>query len=158
MIPKLRRGLLILILIAALCIGTAAALGGPTLLMDEPPELTVASGGAQVTALRGGYSWRSAIACGVHPLDCRDITPVLPMGEDAMAALSFAVPPDEVTVSRWEGWSRSETLPVPQAVSLTDGKVPLEAGGVYLVSAEWRGAGRAEYVFTVEQEGQLVLP
>lgn len=149
---KLQRALMIFVLIAALCIGTAAALGGPTLLMDEPPELTVSSGGGQAKALRGGYSWRDAIACGVHPLDCRDIVPTLPMGEDGTAALSFAVPPDRVNVSRWDSsdWGRTNPAPVPRPVEVEDGRLTLEAGGVYLVGAQWDTAGRAEYIFAVE--------
>ena len=81
--------------------------------IKEPPELVVICGEEQVAALRGTYSWKyknedetftGIEADSVHPLDCKELMPDLPLDSsiDVLKAhLKFAIEPDEIEARYW---------------------------------------------------------
>lgn len=159
-------------------------LSEPETTLLEPPVLTVTAGAASIKATRGTTSWNydagGGTWCGIesdsiHPLDdaSRDFLPQL-LYEDSTAALTFAVEPQDVTLTAWHAahWgnidAEGQTLPVE------DGRFSLAPGpGIYEVTARWSGAdtynGTASYAFyaapteeapllTVESGGSAVVP
>lgn len=142
--------ILLLSLSAALCLlsacGAQPEAPEPMEFPEAPPELTVTAGEASCTALRGGWSWNyqledgsysGAIADSVHPLEAREITPVLETSEPE-AALTFALEPDAVAARRWpeEAWGDADAP--GEDVSLDGDTLPLRPGGwLYQVSASW---------------------
>lgn len=136
--------------------------------LTEPPSLMVVCGDESIEAIGGNYSWNvdngdgtasSVIACGAHPLDGRDYTPVLEVEGDGSVLLQFGPQPTSITVQCWseEYWgdtsAASQEVPVealaedPEALVIS----LMEGGYIYEVSATWDGAdgsgGTASYVF-----------
>lgn len=158
--------ILLLSLSAALCLlsacGAQPEAPEPMEFPEVPPELTVTAREASCTALRGGWSWNyqledgsysGAIADSVHPLEAREITPVLETSEPE-AALTFALEPDAVAARRWpeEAWGDADAP--GEDVSLEGDTLPLRPGGwLYQVSASWDRmpgfAGDCQYSFFV---------
>ena len=138
-------------------------------LSDSPPTLTVTCGDFSIEALKGGYHWMSyedgemgsaVIADCAHPLQCKDITPVLIAHGGGNATLTFgeAPYPDKLTVVRYDGdaWdnmeARSEAVDVMTSLPP---EIKLAASpSIYVVSAEWTAegdyGGHAEYSFYAE--------
>lgn len=151
------RQLCSLLLAAVLLTGCAPAAGEP---LTEPPALTVSAGGASVEALRGTYtwnydngdgSWTGVTADSLHPLDEQALawTPVLET-DAAEAVLAFGADPAAVDVRCWSDDCRGDTDAESRAVSVDGRTIPLEAGCIYEVHAEWteaRYGGDAYYAF-----------
>ena len=84
-------------------------------ISEEPPALTVVSDQTACGALLGAYSWQknngdgtvtATEADSAHPLDCRDLLPLLETTEGT-ATLRFSWEPDAVSVRCWsdEHWA-----------------------------------------------------
>ena len=158
--------ILLLSLSAALCLlsacGAQPEAPEPMEFPEVPPELTVTAGEASCTALRGGWSWNyqledgsysGAIADSVHPLEAREITPVLEIPEPE-AALTFALEPDAVAARCWPEEAWGDANAPGEDVSLDGDTLPLRPGGwLYQVSASWDRmpgfAGDCQYSFFV---------
>ena len=147
--------------------------------LTEPPKLTVTHNETAIEALKGGFSWTvfhgdgtavSTQADSAHPLQCRDIAPVLSLQPSPLSHvdpsavyLTFETAPDTVRARCWSAESRdsddaeSEDLSAEMTDSadspggavwvlhLTDGDAICE------VTAEWdapeRFRGRGTYIF-----------
>ena len=145
--------------------------------IKEPPELVVICGEEQVAALRGTYSWKyknedetftGIEADSVHPLDCKELMPDLPLDSsiDVLKAhLKFAIEPDEIEARYWstDCWNKpsedSRELEVQAIeVDFVDGSVStdhvvklLDGNYIYEVIAKWNSSeeygGTAYYSF-----------
>ena len=141
--------------------------------LTEPPELLVACGEKQITALKGTYSWTyqnkdgtstGIEADGMHPLECQEYMETLPIGystissrDSFLASFQFEVAPDEMIIQYWSAdeWNhpeaKSEELSVQAIeVDFADGRNTtdyqarlLEGNYIYQVIAKWNG--REEY-------------
>lgn len=130
------------------------------MLGGEPPTLTVSAGTAEISAPLIGYQWVS-IACGPHPLDCRDTAPVIAQGGLGRLELSFDGPePTSVEASWWrfvrgqdmkcdmlDGTAR---LDLASGLPLGDGWCDGSDAAVFCLRAVWDENHSAEYVFVVE--------
>ena len=145
--------------------------------IKEPPELVVRCGEAQVTALKGTFSWRynnrdgtvtGIEADGIHPLDCHELMPDMHLDSsiDALKShLQFAIEPDEIEVRYWstDCWNKpsekSHELEVQVIeVDFVDGSYStdhivklLDGNYIYEVIARWNRSeeygGTAYYSF-----------
>ena len=130
------------------------------MLGGEPPTLTVSAGTAEISAPLIGYQWVS-IACGPHPLECRDTAPVIAQGGLDRLRLSFDGPePTSVEASWWrfvrgqdmkcdmlDGTAR---LDLASGLPLGDGWCDGSDAAVFCLRAVWDENHSAEYVFVVE--------
>lgn len=172
----MRRVIFILMMISAViltsCAQESTGSTGSTCtdgnLSDNPPDLIVTCGDSTVTALTGGYTWESndggelenaVIACGAHPLQCRDITPVLEAAEFGTAVLTFgdAPLPDKLSVTSYGPGAWDNMDAHGKAVDLAASAPPemklASKGTIYVVNAEWTAAdgysGKVEYSFYI---------
>jgi len=137
------------------------------ILGDEPPALTVTCGVETIKALSGNYSWENykggeigsaVIACGAHPLQCRDITPVISLGEERTASLTFgdAPQPDKLEIICYstDDWDNMDARgKLKDIMNTNPPEIKLGKGTIYVVNAEWSPengyGGNAEYSFYV---------
>ena len=134
----------------------------PRGLGDEPPALTVSAGAAEIGAPLIYYHWvGGGIACGPHPLDCRDTAPVIAQGGLDRLKLSIDGPePTSVEASWWrfvrgqdmkcdmlDGTAR---LDLASGLPLGDGWCDGSDAAVFCLRAVWDENHSAEYVFVVE--------
>ena len=135
--------------------------------MEEPPALSVVNADAKIEALKGGFSWQykdwkgetvAVITDSAHPLQCKDITPILEMTQTPLSSvdprlayLQWETKPDKVTVRCWsdECWDnveasseniRAEMLEEDYVIQLKKGNY------IYEVCAEWDN-GTSYYSF-----------
>jgi len=137
------------------------------ILDDEPPALTVTCGMETIKALSGNYSWENymggeigsaVIACGAHPLQCRDITPVIVLGEERTASLTFgdAPQPDKLEIICYstDDWDNMDARgKLKDIMASVPPEIRLDKGSIYVVNAEWTAAdgygGKVEYSFYI---------
>lgn len=133
------------------------------IILEEPPTLAVISDNTSHEALRGTYSWLSRNPDGtdsstevdsLHPLECRNLMPLLETGEDT-AVLRFLVEPDEIiSVRCWSDTYLSDASIVGEAVPVSGNQISLKPGAcVYEVTAKWNTedgwGGTAHYCFYI---------
>lgn len=122
--------------------------GTASVILEEPPALSVVSDHTSVSALLGTYSWQkkdsygnvTGIACdSAHPLDCKEL--LFPPYEtpEATAVLMFAQDPDAIlSVKCWsdEYWGEPEAS---SENAVVNGNVlTLKSGGyIYEITAKW---------------------
>ena len=132
----------------------------PRALGDEPPTLTVSAGAAEISAPLINYHWMG-IACGSHPLECRDTAPVIAQDGLDRLKLSFDGPePVSIEASWWcfireqtTGCGMADGTVTPDGVSslpLSDGWCAGSDAAVFCLRAVWDESHSAEYVFVVE--------
>ena len=132
----------------------------PRALGDEPPTLTVSAGAAEISAPLTNYHWMG-IACGPHPLECRDTAPVIAQAGLDRLGLSFDGPePTSVEASWWcfirgqtTGCGMADGTVTPEGMSslpLSDGWCAGSDAAVFCLRAVWDESHSAEYVFVVE--------
>lgn len=130
-------------------------------LPDSPPDLSVICGGTRIGALSGNYTWNLTIACGAHPLQCKDM--VAERGaqcetSEATATLHFTDPdPDSLTVTCYPASAWDDTDAKGEAAAVSGSTLTLQPGEwIYVVDASWgdgmEQGGTAEYVFCVTRE------
>jgi len=138
-------------------------------LTDEPPVLTVVCGDSSLNALSGNYEWESydggelgsaVIACGAHPLQCRDITPVLNVPGGSTVSLTFgdAPLPGRLNVTCYDAADWDNMDAQGRMLDIMESAPPqirlAESAAIYVVNAEWTSSdhygGRAEYSFCTE--------
>lgn len=136
----------------------ASEASGDTILLTEPPSLTLCWKGGEKEVYCGSWSWNypldadqmsGSIGCGSHPTETgQDLTFTDTQIE---CAVTCAVPPDYITVTQWQDEDRSVCIYSGPA----DGSFTLTAGYVYEIDAKWQEAqhpgrpfwGSAEYAF-----------
>ena len=113
-------------------------------VLQEPPELTISSGGEKVAALKGTYSWNYQNPDGtgtgiesdsMHPLESKEYMPQLPITfmEDSdaspfYAVLRFDTDPDEVSVRYWTEDCWNDVSVEGKTIEVRSTKVTLESG------------------------------
>lgn len=118
-----------------------------TVVLEQPPALTVVSGQAETDALLGTYSWQWKNADGTteniasdsaHPLDCKDWLSPLETTETT-AALNFLEKPDSiVSVQCWSDAHWSDSAADSEAVAVSGNTMELKSGGyIYEITAQW---------------------
>ena len=150
--------------------------------MTEPPELVIVCGEELVSALKGTYSWMynngdgtatEVEAESVHPLECKELMPDLPLESSIdvfKAHLQFAMEPDEIEARYWstDCWNKpsedSRELEVQAIeVDFVDGSYStdhvmklLDGNYIYEVVAKWNSSeeygGTAYYSFYTVME------
>ena len=150
--------------------------------LTEPSKLTVIHNETAIEALKGGFSWTvfrkdgtavSTEADSAHPLQCQDITPVLPLKPSPLSHvdpfavyLEFETAPHTVRARCWstECWGRDDAGSTEAAVEAmdsadgTDNTVwVLRLTGedtICEVTAEWdvpgQYRGKGTYIFCTE--------
>ncbi|MBQ4649336.1 MAG: hypothetical protein IJB73_01400 [Firmicutes bacterium] len=138
-------------------------------LSGEPPVLTVICGDKSVNALSGNYEWElydggeldsAAIACGVHPLQCKDITPVLNVPGGSTVSLTFgdAPLPGRLNVTCYDAADWDNMDAPGHMLDIMESAPPqirlAKSAAIYVVNAEWNSeagyGGSAEYSFCTE--------
>lgn len=140
--------------------------GDAAVVLDEPPTLTVVSGQAEVSTLRGGYSWEklnsdgtaeAVVVDSVHPLDCEERLTLLETDEPT-ATLNFAQQPDEiVSVRCWSDEYFGDTTAESEDTAVDGNVLTLKSGGyVYEITARWstdgKSGGTAGYYVYIKSE------
>lgn len=113
-------------------------------VLQEPPDLTISSGGEKVAALKGTYSWNyqnpdgtytGMEADSVHPLENKEYMPqlLIASGEDSdvnplYAVLQFEAAPDEVIIRYWTEDCWNDVYAESQVIEVRPAKVTLENG------------------------------
>ena len=147
--------------------------------LTEPPKLTVTHSETAIEALRGGFSWTvfhgdgtavSTEADSAHPLQCRDITPVLSLKPSPLshvdpfaAYLEFETAPDTVRARCWstESWGMDDAESEDVSAEVMDSAEGsggtawvlhlTDEDAIYEVTAEWDAPeqyrGRGTYIF-----------
>lgn len=115
-------------------------------ISEEPPALTILSDQTAFGALRGTYSWQKDNGDGTatlteadspHPLDCKDLLPLLETTEET-AVLDFAWKPDTVKVQCWSDEQWGNTNAESEDVTINGNVITLKPGGyIYEITAEW---------------------
>ncbi len=118
-----------------------------TVILEEPPALTVVSDQTATGALLGTYSWRRKNADGTftdieadsaHPLDCKDL--LLPLETmETTAALTFREEPDAIlSVQCWSDENWADANASSEAVTVVGNTIELKPGGyIYQITAQW---------------------
>lgn len=144
------------------------------LFYESPPGLSVQHNGQDVwnvRALRGTASWQytnpdgtstGIEADGMHPLEAKQYTPVLPAVK-GKGWLQFDTAPDEVTVKAWpvSKWGDLNAVDDAIAVPVSGDKITLlEGGHIYEVFAKWTRfeefGGTAYYSFYTSPLGVTI--
>lgn len=116
-------------------------------ILEEPPALSVISGRTSHGALLDAYSWQrrdqdgsivGTEADSPHPLDCRDLLPVLETTEGA-AILLFSEEPDALLSARcWNDSHWADLSTKSEAVTVNGDQIALKLGGyLYEIAAKW---------------------
>lgn len=147
---------LLALLLAAACLLGLTACGEKS---EEPPELRLAWINGEATALRGGYDWSvqtglgtasSTIACGAHPLQCKDLLGAAPAVPAGVVSLNFAVKPDRISSVRcWSDQYLDGDPDTPgEEPKIDNFELYLKEGGwIYALTACWEDRGSCEYIF-----------
>lgn len=130
-----------------------------TVILEEPPVLTVISDETSFTTLLGSYSWErmdsdgtieAVIADSAHPLDCQSLLPMFETTEKT-AALRFTEEPDSIlNVQCWSDEHWSDSTANSEAVAVHGNTIELKSGGyIYEITAQWEAksgyGGTAHY-------------
>ncbi len=133
-------------------------------VLDEPPVLSMQSGGTCFGTLPGSYAWQRKNPDGTytetesdspHPLECRDL--LLPFETaEPTASFEFALEPDAIlSVRCWNDTHWSDPAAKSGEVCYTGDGLTLKPGGyIYEVTANWStennyGGGTASYYFYI---------
>ena len=127
-----------------------------SLVLTEPPIVSVEYEENIIDALRGGYSWtvinkdgtaKATIADSAHTLQSENVTPVITKNNDNFVKLKFEVEPQSVYVRAWSDkyWddvdngekNTIEVLVEDNTINLLDD----ESGVIYEVQATWELEG-----------------
>ncbi len=118
-----------------------------TVILEEPPALTVVSGQTATGALLGTYSWQRKNADGTftdieadsaHPLDCKDL--LLPFETtETTATLTFTEEPDVIlSVQCWSDGNWAGNNASSETVNIMGNTIELKSGGyIYQIAAQW---------------------
>ena len=139
--------------------------GTAGIILEEPPALSVISGGTSVSAFLGTYSWQKKDADGnsvsinagsAHPLHCEELLSPPYETPDATAALRFAEEPDAVvSVKCWSDEYWGEPAACSEEAAFDGGALALKAGAyIYEITAVWNAengyGGTASYFFYIK--------
>lgn len=115
-------------------------------ISEEPPSLTIVSDQTACGALRGTYSWQKRNIDGTaamteadspHPLDCKDLLPLLETTEGT-ATLRFSWEPGAVSVRCWSDEHWENTTAESEDVDVDENVMTLKPGAyIYEITAEW---------------------
>ncbi len=115
-------------------------------ISEEPPALTVVSDQTACGALLGAYSWQknngdgtvtATEADSAHPLDCKDLLPLLETSEPT-AVLEFSWEPDIVKVRCFNDEHWGNTDAESEDVTVNGNVMTLKPGAyIYEITAEW---------------------
>lgn len=141
--------------------------GAANIILEEPPALSVISGGTSVSAFLGTYSWQKKDADGnsvsinagsAHPLHCEELLSPPYETPEATAVLRFAEEPDAVvSVKCWSDEYWGEPAACSEEAAFDRGALTLKAGGyIYEITAVWNAengyGGTASYFFYIKME------
>lgn len=139
-----------------------------SIILDEPPALTVVSDETAFDALPGSYSWTTENPDGTctggeadcpHPLDCeRLLSPPFETTEST-AVLQFKEEPDTISyVECWSDafWGKTDTA--GEKVPVDGNVITLKTGGyIYEITAKWNTengyGGTASYYIYIKTIG-----
>lgn len=137
-----------------------------TVILEEPPALTVISDETAVGALLGSYAWQirngdgtstAMNADSAHPLDCKDV--LLPLETtEKTAALNFSETPDSIlNVQCWSDAHWSDPAAKSEAVAVRGNTIELKSGGyIYEITAQWDAengyGGTAHYMVYIKSD------
>ncbi len=139
--------------------------GTAGIILEEPPALSVISGGTSVSAFLGTYSWQKKDADGnsvsinagsAHPLHCEELLSPPYETPEATAALRFAEEPDAVvSVKCWSDEYWGEPAACSEEAAFDGGALALKAGAyIYEITAVWNAengyGGTASYFFYIK--------
>lgn len=133
----------------------------------RPPEMEILHGDEVFPSMRGGFSWTSMtkngesqtlIADALHPLECKELAPILTLKpsiysslDPNLARLEFTVPPDRITARCWSANAWGNPDAEAETVEVTESSLSLKENCIYEVTAEWdvqNGfGGEVHYVF-----------
>lgn len=115
-------------------------------ISEEPPALTVVSDQTACGALLGTYSWQknngdgtvtATEADSAHPLDCKDLLPLLETTEGT-ATLRFSWEPDAVSVRCWSDERWADASAESEDVEVSGNVMTLKPGAyIYEITARW---------------------
>lgn len=115
-------------------------------ISEEPPALTVVSDQTACGALLGAYSWQknngdgtvtATEADSAHPLDCKDLLPLLETTEGT-ATLRFSWEPDAVSVRCWSDEHWADASAESEDVEVSGNVMTLKPGAyIYEITARW---------------------
>ncbi len=135
------------------------------IILEEPPALSVISGGTSVSAFLGTYSWQKKDADGnsvsinagsAHPLHCEELLSPPYETPEATAVLRFAEEPDAVvSVKCWSDEYWGEPAACSEEAAFDGGALALKAGAyIYEITAVWNAengyGGTASYFFYIK--------
>ena len=135
------------------------------IILEEPPALSVISGGTSVSAFLGTYSWQKNDADGnsvsinagsAHPLHCEELLSPPYETPEATAVLRFAEEPDAVvSVKCWSDEYWGEPAACSEEAAFDGGALALKAGAyIYEITAVWNAengyGGTASYFFYIK--------
>ena len=138
--------------------------GTAGIILEEPPALSVISGGTSVSAFLGTYSWQKKDADGnsvsinagsAHPLHCEELLSPPYETPEATAVLRFAEEPDAVvSVKCWSDEYWGEPAACSEEAAFDGGALALKAGAyIYEITAVWNAengyGGTASYFFYI---------
>ena len=139
--------------------------GTAGIILEEPPALSVISGGTSVSAFLGTYSWQKKDADGnsvsinagsAHPLHCEELLSPPYETPEATAVLRFAEEPDAVvSVKCWSDEYWGEPAACSEEAAFDGGALALKAGAyIYEIKAVWNAengyGGTASYFFYIQ--------
>ena len=139
--------------------------GTAGIILEEPPALSVISGGTSVSAFLGTYSWQKKDADGnsvsinagsAHPLHCEELLSPPYETPEATAVLSFAEEPDAVvSVKCWSDEYWGAPAACSEEAAFDRGALALKAGAyIYEITAVWNAengyGGTASYFFYIK--------
>jgi hypothetical protein len=139
--------------------------GTAGIILEEPPALSVISGGTSVSAFLGTYSWQKKDADGnsvsinagsAHPLHCEELLSPPYETPEATAVLRFAEEPDAVvSVKCWSDEYWGEPAACSEEAAFDGGALALKAGAyIYEITAVWNAengyGGTASYFFYIK--------
>ena len=139
--------------------------GTAGIILEEPPALSVISGGTSVSAVLGTYSWQKKDADGnsvsinagsAHPLHCEELLSPPYETPEATAVLRFAEEPDAVvSVKCWSDEYWGEPAACSEEAAFDGGALALKAGAyIYEITAVWNAengyGGTASYFFYIK--------
>ena len=139
--------------------------GTAGIILEEPPALSVISGGVSVNAFLGSYSWQKKDADGnsvsinagsAHSLDCEELLSPPHETLEATAALRFAEEPDAVfSVKCWSDEYWGEPAADSERAAVNGDVLTLKAGGyIYEITAGWNAengyGGTASYFIYIK--------
>lgn len=139
--------------------------GTAGIILEEPPALSVISGGTSVSAFLGTYSWQKKDADGnsvsinagsAHSLHCEELLSPPYETPEATAVLRFAEEPDAVvSVKCWSDEYWGAPAACSEEAAFDRGALALKAGAyIYEITAVWNAengyGGTASYFFYIK--------